>query len=89
LCLNYEKGDHLYLFGFSRGAYTARSLAGLIRNCGILKPENLYLLDKTYELYRNRNDYTSPDSDMMKSFRERYSIDKIYHKIYWGVGYGW
>ena len=29
---NYESGDWLYLFGFSRGAFTARSLAGLIRN---------------------------------------------------------
>jgi len=34
---NYEPGDGLYLFGFSRGAYTVRSLAGLIRNCGILR----------------------------------------------------
>ena len=34
---NYEPGDALYLFGFSRGAYTVRSLAGLIRNCGILR----------------------------------------------------
>src|SRR5690554_4868979 len=29
--LNYEPGDELYLFGFSRGAYTVRSLAGLLR----------------------------------------------------------
>ena len=33
---NFEPGDELYLFGFSRGAYTARSLIGLIRNCGIM-----------------------------------------------------
>jgi hypothetical protein len=31
----YEPGDQIYLFGFSRGAYTARSLAGFIANCGI------------------------------------------------------
>jgi uncharacterized protein (DUF2235 family) len=36
---NYESGDGLYLFGFSRGAFTARSLAGLVRNCGILRRE--------------------------------------------------
>ncbi len=29
LCLNYEHGDEIYLFGFSRGAYTVRSLTGL------------------------------------------------------------
>ena len=31
---NYDPGDALYFFGFSRGAYTARSLAGFVRNCG-------------------------------------------------------
>lgn len=31
----YEEGDQIYLFGFSRGAYTARSLAGMISNCGV------------------------------------------------------
>ncbi len=73
LVLNYEPGDHIYLFGFSRGAYTARSLAGFIRNCGILKVENLHLIDRAYELYRDRNDYTSPDSDMMKAFKSNFS----------------
>jgi len=33
----YRPGDYLYLFGFSRGAYTVRSLAGLIRNSGIIR----------------------------------------------------
>lgn len=31
----YEPGDEIFLFGFSRGAYTARSLAGMIANCGL------------------------------------------------------
>jgi uncharacterized protein (DUF2235 family) len=31
----YEPGDEIYLFGFSRGAYTARSLGGMIANCGL------------------------------------------------------
>ena len=39
LSLTYEPGDQIFLFGFSRGAYTARSLVGLIRKCGILRPE--------------------------------------------------
>jgi uncharacterized protein (DUF2235 family) len=33
---NYVPGDEIYLFGFSRGAYTARSLAGLVGCCGLL-----------------------------------------------------
>jgi uncharacterized protein (DUF2235 family) len=31
----YEEGDEIFLFGFSRGAYTARSLAGFIASCGL------------------------------------------------------
>lgn len=33
---NYQPGDRVFLFGFSRGAYTARSLGGLITTCGLL-----------------------------------------------------
>lgn len=36
LCRVYEPGDRIYVFGFSRGAYTVRTLAGLIIRCGIL-----------------------------------------------------
>src|SRR6266481_2636671 len=35
---NYNPGDEIYIFGFSRGAFTARSLAGVIARCGLLKP---------------------------------------------------
>lgn len=37
LCRVYSPGDDIYLFGFSRGAYTVRTLAGLIVECGILR----------------------------------------------------
>ncbi len=37
LCNTWLPGDELYLFGFSRGAYTARSLGGMIRKCGLLQ----------------------------------------------------
>ena len=39
LCRNYQPGDDIYLFGFSRGAYTVRSLSGFIARCGLLKAE--------------------------------------------------
>jgi hypothetical protein len=38
---NHEPGDEIYIFGFSRGAYTARSLAGLIGLAGLLAPSDL------------------------------------------------
>lgn len=36
LCLNYERGDDIYMFGFSRGAFTVRSLAGMVLDIGLL-----------------------------------------------------
>jgi uncharacterized protein (DUF2235 family) len=36
LCRNYDRGDRIFLFGFSRGAFTVRILAGLILRCGII-----------------------------------------------------
>lgn len=41
LCDYYTTGDNIYLFGFSRGAYTVRSLAGLIACCGLLDTAGL------------------------------------------------
>lgn len=37
---HYERGDEIYLIGFSRGAYSARSVAGYIGVAGLLRPEN-------------------------------------------------
>ncbi|MGH7419403.1 MAG: DUF2235 domain-containing protein, partial [Candidatus Rokuibacteriota bacterium] len=69
----FEPGDELFLFGFSRGAYTARSLAGLIRNAGLLKREHLGQLDAAYEMYRDRSDRTHPRSPAAAEFRARFS----------------
>lgn len=76
LMWNYEPGDELYLFGFSRGAYTVRSLAGFIRNCGVMQPVYLNLINEAYRLYRDRSALTHPDSDLMKAFKKTYGIDK-------------
>ena len=35
---HYDEDDEIYVFGFSRGAFTARSLAGMISKCGIVRP---------------------------------------------------
>src|SRR6478736_2800250 len=72
---NYEPGDEIFLFGFSRGAYTARSLSGFIRYCGILKPEYLSIADEAYQLYHDKTQYTGPDSDVSLAFRTRYSYE--------------
>jgi uncharacterized protein (DUF2235 family) len=48
----YEDGDMIYLFGFSRGAYTARSLAGLINICGLLLPGASFSVPQLFERYK-------------------------------------
>ena len=49
---NFEPGDDLYLFGFSRGAYTARSLGGLIRKCWVLRKASSHRFADAYGIYR-------------------------------------
>ncbi len=49
---HYEVGDRLFIFGFSRGAFTARSLAGFIAKCGLLTPGAPLSLDQLYSRYR-------------------------------------
>src|SRR5262249_56794841 len=40
LSLNYKPGDNIYLFGYSRGAFTARSLCGFVAASGLLRAEH-------------------------------------------------
>lgn len=49
---NYENGDDIFLFGFSRGAYTARVLAGLIHKVGLLAPEQRNLAGAALTAYK-------------------------------------
>ncbi|MEM9239570.1 MAG: DUF2235 domain-containing protein [Pseudomonadota bacterium] len=46
------QADRIFLFGFSRGAYTARVLSGFIHAFGLMRPENLNLLDYAYRAYK-------------------------------------
>ena len=70
---HYEEGDLLFLFGFSRGAYTARSLGGFIRNSGLLKREHIGEIESAFALYRDRSDGSSPTSASALAFKAKYS----------------
>ncbi len=76
----YTPGDHVYLFGFSRGAYTVRSLAGLIRNCGIIDRAKYppgdareCVIGEAFALYRKRGDDTAPSAARALDFRATHS----------------
>ena len=68
---NYLPGDEIYLFGFSRGAFTARSLAGLITACGILFRQSLGALPNAWKYYR------SPKPHSPAAFTELYKNDRV------------
>ena len=56
LCRNYEDGDHVYAFGFSRGAFTIRILLGFIESQGLIRAESeakrRHLAKDAYRAYR-------------------------------------
>lgn len=77
----YQIGDEVFVFGFSRGAYTARSLVGMIRNCGLLPagstggdPDGDGIME-AYELYRAHDD--GPESERARNFRNAHNAPVI------------
>ncbi|CAN8076771.1 unnamed protein product [Agarophyton chilense] len=70
LAMNYTEGDEIYMFGFSRGAYTVRSLAGMMHESGLVYREHLDYVKEAYDLYRDNEDI---DSYAAKEFRNKYA----------------
>lgn len=60
LCHNYKPGDRIYLFGFSRGAFTVRMLVGMIAYCGV------------YTAYKDEQDLEQAARDNYNAFRSKF-----------------
>ena len=73
---NYAPGDEIFLFGFSRGAFTVRSIAGMIRNVGILKRDKRHLANEAFQRYVNRSKKWHPDSEFSINFRKENTHQK-------------
>ncbi|HMI92862.1 MAG TPA: DUF2235 domain-containing protein [Polyangiales bacterium] len=71
LLANYELGDEIFLFGFSRGAFTARSIGGMVRKCGIIKRASVATYHKAVQLYRSN---ARPDDEGPAQFRAEHSL---------------
>ena len=69
----YQPGDEIYLFGFSRGAFTARSVAGMIRKCGIISDTSTDGVNAAFELYRKRGARNHPDAAHIREARRAMS----------------
>lgn len=70
---NYSPGDEIYLFGFSRGAYTVRSLCGLINNCGIVKRPDAQLIQAAFDVYKKPSAAYAPSGEKSIAFRGEHS----------------
>ena len=54
LMKNYRNGDKISIFGFSRGAYVARALAGMLTKVGLLPKDNLEQIPFAWKMYTCR-----------------------------------
>jgi hypothetical protein len=85
----YDPGDEIYMFGFSRGAFTVRTLAGFIGTCGLIDPRQIEpktfnrlkkAVDDAYSAYRKCYRprlwqlFRKPTRDAAKKFRERHPV---------------
>lgn len=73
LIFNFEPDDEIFVFGFSRGAFTARSFAGFIRHVGILDINNASQIDKAIELYEAAMGRDGDDHPSALTFRATHS----------------
>jgi uncharacterized protein (DUF2235 family) len=70
LAFNYEPGDEIFIFGFSRGAFSARSLAALIGRCGIVSRRFAEKAIEAFDIYRTPG--LKWDDPICREFRTKY-----------------
>lgn len=73
LMQHYEAGDRLFVFGFSRGAYTARALAGLLKAIGLLRPGSENLVPYAVSVYGRNKDWSQDDWKQLHRFAGTFS----------------
>ena len=77
LVFNYHPGDEIFIFGFSRGAYTARSFAGMINYCGIIDRCFANQIPATVKFYKEREKGSSNCTEAMMRWRESYAFNSF------------
>ena len=73
LVQNYSPGDRIFLFGFSRGAYTVRCLCGLLNNCGLVQRPEARLIQRAFDIYKHAGSDYAPHGRQALAFRRDYS----------------
>jgi len=84
LMQTYEPGDQIYLFGFSRGAYTARALGGLLHMYGLLHKGNEGLIPYITEKFATRTKETQGMAhtlEVAEGFKQTFCQDVLLHFV--------
>jgi uncharacterized protein (DUF2235 family) len=68
LVYNYNAGDEIYLFGFSRGAFTVRTLAGFMNQVGLVQKDDDYFVPDLYACYEHRTGPGTPEWEAIFKF---------------------
>ena len=69
---NYDENDELFLFGYSRGAYTVRALAGFLNKCGILGRDRADQIPEAFKYYKCRA--SMPGSPAAEEWRKCHGV---------------
>lgn len=77
---NYQSGDKIYLFGFSRGAATVRSLASFIHYFGILPASRPELIKQAYRIYSNRQSSSDKLKETLVGFNPLKILNRLIHR---------
>ncbi len=72
---HFEPGDQVFLFGFSRGAYTARAVAGMLHAVGLLRPGTENLIPYAFRYWRNS--YTQQGAQVAADFKRTMGIQQF------------
>ncbi len=86
---NYMEGDRVFIFGFSRGAYTARSVAAMLIRVGVLGPHNANLIPYAMRTFRHEK-----NEEVIQGFKETFAHSCPIHMLgIWdtvtSVGWAW
>lgn len=80
IAFNYEAGDEIYIFGFSRGAFAARRLSGFINAAGIVSRRHIHQAREGFRLYYNRPPRNAPEAKKRAHEEATKEFRKVYGK---------
>jgi uncharacterized protein (DUF2235 family) len=85
----YQEGDQIFIFGFSRGAYTARAVAAMVYKVGLLTQGNVELIPFAWDMFKREH-----DKKVYQGFAQTFSREVSIHFLgLWdtvsSVGWAW